>query len=105
MAIENAVEGCVNETFAAAIVMAQSLTAKDASVRAAMRPIARDEMGHAELAWRVAAWLETMLRESERARVRRAQNAAVKALVVSASGAVEHEIVEEELANDLWAAG
>lgn len=119
MAIENAVEGCVNETFAAAMAMAQSLTAKDASVRAAIGPIARDEMRHAQLAWSVAAWLDTRLKESERASVRRAQNAAVKALVVNASRAVEHELVEElglpppsvaralalELASALWSGG
>ena len=101
------------------MAMAQSLTAKDASVRAAIGPIARDEMRHAQLAWSVAAWLDTRLKESERASVRRAQNAAVKALVVNASRAVEHDLVEElglpppsvaralalELASALWSGG
>jgi rubrerythrin len=50
LAIENAVEGCVYETFGAAVGLAQAMTASDAKVRAAMRRIARDEMQHAELA-------------------------------------------------------
>jgi hypothetical protein len=63
MAVENAVEGCVHETFGAALAMAQSMAAPDPRLRTAMRQIARDEMRHAELAWSVAEWLEGRLTE------------------------------------------
>jgi hypothetical protein len=118
MAVENAVEGCVNETFSAALALVQSMTARDPIMRAAMGPIARDEVRHAELAWRVADWLDTRLSETERARVKRARNAAVNALIYNASRGVERELVEElglppahvavalalDLAKRLWAA-
>ena len=61
IARENAVEGCVNETFSAAIAAVQAACARDDRVRAAMRRIATDEMRHAELAWSVAGWIDTRL--------------------------------------------
>jgi len=57
MAIENAVEGCVRETFSAAVAMIQAERATDMKVRHAMKRIARDETRHAELSWAVAQWL------------------------------------------------
>jgi hypothetical protein len=94
MAIENAVEGCVNETFGAAIAMAQSITASDRRVRTTMRQIARDEMQHAALAWRVAKWLDGCLSEAERATVKKARTRAASALLRRASLAIEDELVE-----------
>ncbi len=81
IAIENAVEGCVRETFGAAIGMMQAAQAGDLHVRRAMKPIARDEARHAQLAWAVAAWLEKKLDARGRARVRQAQARAVEALM------------------------
>jgi hypothetical protein len=81
IAIENAVEGCVRETFGAAIGMMQAAQAGDLHVRRAMKPIARDEARHAQLAWAVAAWLEKKLDAQGRARVREAQASAVEALM------------------------
>jgi hypothetical protein len=117
MAIENAVEGCVNETFGAAVGVVQSMTASDAHVRSAMRRIARDEMRHAELAWEVARWLDGRLTDRERARVKRARAAAVLRLIEEAAREVDRELVEElglpsasvartiamRLAGELWA--
>ena len=95
MAIENAVEGCVNETFAAAVAVVQSLTAADPSVRSAMRRIARDELRHAELAWSVAAWIEGRLSQVENARVTRARTAAASALLRRAAREPHPELVKE----------
>jgi hypothetical protein len=56
VAVENAVEGCVRETFGVAVAMIRAERAGDKQVRRAMRSIARDEMQHAELSWAVARW-------------------------------------------------
>ena len=86
MAIENAVEGCVNETFAAAVAVAQSMTAGDPQFKPAMRRIGGDELRHAELAWSVAAWIEGRLSQVENARVTRARTAAAAALLRGTAG-------------------
>jgi hypothetical protein len=56
VARENALEGCVNETFAAALALWQGGRAGDAEVRATMAAIAEDELAHAQLAWDVHRW-------------------------------------------------
>jgi hypothetical protein len=85
MAIENAVEGCVNETFGAAMALAQSIAAADPAVRAVMREIAPDEMRHAELSRKIAQWICGRLDAPARARVSRARQRAALALVQSTS--------------------
>ncbi len=85
IAVENAVEGCVRETFGAAIAMIQAATARDDDVRAAMVGVGPDETRHAELAWAVARWLDTRLTPDGRARVRHALTRAAEALVKATS--------------------
>jgi hypothetical protein len=80
VAIENAAEGCVRESFGALVATWQSRAATDREVRAAMTLIAEDETLHAELAWAVAAWAEPRLAASEQARVDEARRAALAAL-------------------------
>jgi hypothetical protein len=80
IAVENAVEGCVRETFAALLAVYQARAAADPEVRAAMASIAPDETRHAELAWAVDDWLQTRLDRSARRRVRRARRDAAVAL-------------------------
>lgn len=53
MALENAVEGCVRETWGALVALHQAEHATSLDVQRAMRRIARDEVRHAELAWAV----------------------------------------------------
>jgi hypothetical protein len=65
IALENAREGCVRETWGAAVAVAQGERAGDSDVREAMLRIARDELGHAALSWDLAAWLETRLSAEE----------------------------------------
>ncbi len=81
IAEENAREGCVRETFGALVASVQALRATDAGIRAAMEAIAADETEHAELAWDVAAWLETQLDGAARDAARRAKRSAYASLV------------------------
>jgi hypothetical protein len=80
VATENAIEGCVSETFGVVLATWQGRNARDGAVRRAMRSIARDELRHAELAWAIAAWAAGKLTRSERARVRAARDGAVSGL-------------------------
>ena len=77
IAIENAAEGCVRETFGALEATWQAATARDPEVRAAMKRIAVDETRHAALAWAVDAWALTLLDGAARRRVANARSAAV----------------------------
>jgi rubrerythrin len=88
MAIENAVEGCVRETYGALIARRAAHAHPDAEVRAAMKRIARDEARHATLAWTIAAWLEPRLDGAARHRVRSARDEAVRELAVSTTSRV-----------------
>jgi hypothetical protein len=81
IAIENAVEGCVRETFGAAVAAVQAKRAGDARFRAAMRGIARDEARHARLSWDVAAWLDRRLDADARQRVKAARERAAEELL------------------------
>ncbi len=80
IAMENAVEGCVRETFGALLAMYQAENAADPKVRAAMAHIAPDEARHGALGWKVAAWVEPLLDPAARARVGAAKRAAIVAL-------------------------
>jgi len=80
LAIENAEEGCVRETFGAAIAAVQAERATDGALRCIMRVIAREELRHAALAWDIARWLDAKLDGAGRARVRAAREAALKRL-------------------------
>ena len=82
-AIENAVEGCVHETWGAIVAQLQAIQSDEAGVRSAMRRIATDEARHAELAWDVARWVELRLDPRAQSRVHAAQRRAVDALGAS----------------------
>jgi hypothetical protein len=56
VALENMIEGCVRETFGAAVATFQAERAEDPAVRAAFWAIAEDERAHASLAHDVHAW-------------------------------------------------
>ena len=77
IAIENAAEGCVRETFGAVLALWQSHTAADPKVRAAFRVIARDEARHAALAWAIDRWVTPRLSAEALARVAVARQAAI----------------------------
>jgi hypothetical protein len=80
IATENAVEGCARETFGAVVAMWHATHAHDMDVRRALERIAPDELGHAALAWTIAAWIEQRLDAAAATRVRRARHAALAEL-------------------------
>jgi hypothetical protein len=118
LARENAVEGCVRETFAALVAARQAEHAADPAVRAALRRIARDEARHAALAWAVARWVEPRLGAGARRRLARATRDAIAALRDEVLAPVDAGVVRDAgvprpalaarlvdaLATDLWAA-
>src|SRR5262249_12432056 len=83
MAIENAVEGCVRETYGAAVAALQVESAGNLLLRRAMRAIAVDEAEHASLAWAVDAWARRRLASAERAQVEAARQQARTELIVN----------------------
>ncbi|MBK9264913.1 MAG: ferritin-like domain-containing protein [Polyangiaceae bacterium] len=83
IALENAVEGLVNETFAAATALFQAEYAEDPEIRAAMARIADEECGHAALALRIAAFLDGHLDPIQREIVESRRHQAIEALAGS----------------------
>ena len=77
LAVENATEGCVRETFGAVVTLHQAAYAESAAIRDAFAAIAEDEAEHAALSWELKAWFDTQLTAEERAHV---QDAHVRAL-------------------------
>jgi hypothetical protein len=77
MALENAVEGCVRETYGAVAGLVEAQTSGDATLRRAMRSIAADECRHAELAWAVHEWAMARLSDEERRRVKESMREAI----------------------------
>jgi rubrerythrin len=90
LAVENAVEGCVHETWAALVAAHQARAAHDPALRAAFAEIAADEARHADLAWAIDAWLSEQLDEAARAEVAAARRSAVRALATGLAEAPEH---------------
>lgn len=81
VALENAVEGCVRETFGAATALYQATHAKDADVRRAHARIADDERSHAELALDLATYFESQLTAQQTARINDAKREAIAQLL------------------------
>lgn len=117
IAIENAVEGCVHETWAALEAHYQALHAPDVGLRAAMRMIADDETRHAQLAWDIDAWCRSRLSSAEYAHVERARETAARMRLQRAAvvhgfereaGLPEPQVAEHlsrGLYDRLWTAG
>lgn len=80
VARENAVEGCVRETFGALLATYQAQHAPTAELREAMSEIARDETRHAILAHDIHRWASKNLASTARANVRRAAQRARRTL-------------------------
>jgi hypothetical protein len=66
---DDAVEGCVKETFGALLATWQAAHATDPSVRRTMRRIALDETRHAALAWEILGWGMSRVTREERRHV------------------------------------
>lgn len=116
LALENAVEGCIRETYGALVGAYQAIRARDLELRIAMRTIAPDEARHAALAHAVHRWALEQLGPDERDLLRRTQVAAVFSLARECSVAPDPELMEQaglpdsgtacallgELARELW---
>jgi len=89
LAIDNAVEGCVRETFGAVVAGYQARAAGDPAIRAAMGGIWRDEAKHAALSWRLHRWLAPRLADRERRALAEAANAARAELADAPAEAAE----------------
>jgi hypothetical protein len=92
IAIDNATEGCVRETYGAIVATWQAKTAKDRALARSMCRIARDETKHAALSWEIAAWIDSRLSRAARARVRAARDEVLLALKSEVGGAQHPEV-------------
>jgi hypothetical protein len=93
VATENAVEGCVRETYGVLVALWQARYAQDPAVAGAMGPIAADETRHAELAWEVASWAEPRLPRAARTRIDTARTDALIDLMTEAARPVPASLV------------
>lgn len=81
LSTDNAVEGCVRETFGALLAHRQARRAKDPWIAAELATIAEEETRHAELSWELDAWAKRRLGRSDRQRLVEARRAAARTLI------------------------
>jgi hypothetical protein len=87
VAVDNAVEGCVNETYAALVALHQARAARDRQVRAALTAIAADELRHADLSWAIDGWFRARLPPTARRRLDQRRDEARVRLLASVAAA------------------
>jgi hypothetical protein len=92
IAMLNACEGCVRETWGATVAVVQARTALDRELRQAMLDVARDELEHASLSWDIADWIATRLTAEQRDAVEDSRNRAVSELVAEANSPVPERL-------------
>ena len=92
IALENAREGCVRETYGALVAHLQIERAADADVRSVMRAIADEETEHAALSWDIASWIETQLGEGERLELAAERRAAFATLARDLAAPVDARV-------------
>ena len=80
LAIENAVEGCVRETFSALVATWQARAAQPPAVCRAFAGIAKDETRHADLAWAIDGWARSRISNRARKHVDEQRTLAVQTL-------------------------
>ncbi len=92
IAIENAREGCVRETYGALVAQRQMKRAEDDDVREVMIAIADEETEHAALSWDIAAWIGTQLAETDRARLVAERREAFTMLAIELTSGVDADV-------------
>ena len=80
VALENAVEGRIRETFGAAIALHKSRHARELDTRVALAKIADEEREHAELAADLETWFATRLSPEELGTIASAKATAIQEL-------------------------
>jgi hypothetical protein len=85
VALDNATEGCVRETFGAAVAHVQAQRSHNRRVRRAMRTIAVDETRHATLSWAIDAWAQSKLGPQQRRALSRARRQSVANLLAESA--------------------
>jgi hypothetical protein len=81
VAIENAVEGCLGETFGAVVASWAARNARAVELRPDLTRLADEELEHAVLSWDIANWTASVLNEQQRGTLRRAFMASLEHLV------------------------
>ena len=89
MVCQNAVEGCIRETFGALVAHHQFEHARDAEFRGAMRRIAKEEAHHAALARRIDMWAQKRLSPDARLRIVLARQTAARDLLFASAKVVD----------------
>lgn len=82
LALDNAVEGCVRETYGALVAAFQGQRAAEPEVRAIFQRIAEEESDHAELSFALDAWYQSQLSVAERAAIQAAKDKALDDLAL-----------------------
>lgn len=78
--VDDAIEGCANETFGALLLACDAKRSPDARIRRTLARIARDEASHAALAWEILRWGLPRVSRADRTRTLRALDDAWTAL-------------------------
>ena len=74
-ALDNAVEGCVNEAWAALACAVMARRAEAAALREVYARLAADEIAHAQLAWDLHTWFMGQVSAEDREAIVAAQRA------------------------------
>ncbi len=83
---DNAVEGCVRETFGALVATWQAAHARDPEVARVLDAIAKDETEHAALSWAVLRWSFVRLGDDARERIADACARAIDRVITTGDG-------------------
>ena len=81
LALDNAIEGCIFETFSALKLLQQAHNSAHPVLAQTLKQIALDEVSHAELAWDIHKYLLTRLSNEEMKIVLKAQQEAIQRLL------------------------
>jgi hypothetical protein len=77
IALHNALEGCITETWAALLAHWQSMHSTDANLRLMYKKIARDETRHGQLSWDLHRWFLSKLDCEQQEEIKKAQQQAL----------------------------
>jgi hypothetical protein len=81
LAMENAIEGCIHESYAAIQALYQSQHAKTPELRELFTAIATDEIQHAQLSLQIHHWLMSKLTREQQNTILKAQQKSVGQLI------------------------